>query len=62
MADRVVRAIRRKGLTVNTYNIFTHLLSDVALFTVVNYTDEQLLIKGYPATWLLDFKQLIGTR
>ena len=62
MADRVVRAINRKGMPLNTYSIFSHLLSDVAILTIVEYTNEQLVINGYAPTNLLEFKMFLGTR
>ena len=62
IADRVVRAINRKGVPLTTYSIFSHLLSDIALLIIVENTSEQLVIDGYAPTNLLEFKTFLGTR
>ena len=62
IADRVVRAINRKGVPLTTYSIFSHLLSNTALLIIVENTSEQLVIDGYAPTNLLEFKVFLGTR
>ena len=62
MADSVTSTLSKKGLPVTSHNILSHLLSDIALLKIIEYTNEELVIMGHPITNLTEFKQFIGTR
>ena len=62
MADKVTFSLSNKGLPVTSHNILSHLLSDITLLKVIEYTNEELVRQGQPITNLTEFKQFIGTR
>ena len=62
MADKMTTSLTQSGFTSTSYNIFTHLLSDIVLLKIIEYTNHDLVLKGHPITNLLEFKQFIGTR
>ena len=62
MAEKVTKSLNESGFTCTSYNIFTHLLSNIALMKIIEYTNQELVIMGHPITTLIEFKQFLGTR
>ena len=56
MADKVTHSLSNKGLPITSHNILSHLLSDITLLKVIEYTNEELARQGQPITNLTEFK------
>ena len=62
MAQKMTTSLTQSGVSCTSYNIFTHLLSDIPVLQIIEYTNQELVIKGYPITNIIEFKQFLGTK
>ena len=62
MAEKMTTSLTQSGFSCTSYNIFTHLLSDIPVLQIIEYTNQELVIKGYPITNIIEFKQFLGTK
>ena len=62
MAEMTTMSLSQNGFSCTSYNIFTHLLLDIAILKIIEYTNQQLVIKGHPITNVIQFKQFLGAR
>ena len=61
MAEMITTSLSQDGFSCTFYNIFTHLLSDIAILKIIEYTNQELVLKGHPNRNMTEFKQFIGT-
>ena len=60
--SRAVNDLQRKGVKVDIFNIYSHLLFNSVILQIVEYTAEQLVLMGYFRTSMPKFKQFMGFR
>ena len=59
MAQKVTSNLSQKGVTCTSYNIFSHIPSDITFLKIIEYTNQELVLMGHPITNLLELLYLV---